>query len=289
MQSPAVKTPARESCCECSTSSKGGSCPEPSGAPFRCSLPTASGSPTADLADQKIKKIPITGGTSITLCEGSLQWGGAWGDDGTFVFRGAEGLDARVGRRRRARVTHDAWTARRARSRHVRPQFLPGGRQLLFTVMTQQGEPQFAVSDLGKTGYRIVAKGGANGQYVASGHLTFVRGTTLFAMPFDLVSPRSHGRRGAGRRRRVRDWPVRHGRLFRLGVGCPRVLLEPGDQRDDARVGGSHRPDQGPARASPDRRGERVGCRPMGASSRTESAMRETAAISGPSTSSAAR
>jgi serine/threonine-protein kinase len=66
---------------------------------------------------------------------------------------------------------------------HVRPQFLPGGHQLLFTVMMQQGDPQFAVMDLGKTGYRIVAKGGANG---ASGHLIFLRGTTLFAMPFDL-------------------------------------------------------------------------------------------------------
>ena len=68
---------------------------------------------------------------------------------------------------------------------HVRPQFLPGGR-LLFTVIAQEGEPQFAVNDLGKTVTESSQRGELNGQYVASGHLTFVRGTTLFAMPFDL-------------------------------------------------------------------------------------------------------
>ncbi len=137
----------------------------------------------ADLADQKIKKIPITGGTSIALCEGSLQSGGAWSDDGIIVFRGAKGL---------MRVSADGGTpeplttldSAKGEIAHVRPQFLPGGRRLLFTVMTQS-DAQFAVKDSDQTGYRIVAKGGVNGQYVASGHLAFVRGTTLFAIPFD--------------------------------------------------------------------------------------------------------
>jgi len=138
----------------------------------------------SDLANQKIKKIPITGGTSIALCEGSLQAGGAWSDDGTIAFPSAKGL---------MRVSADGGVpgalttldSAKAEIAHVRPQFLPGGRRLLFTVMTQ-GDAQFAVKDLDKTGYQIVAKGGANGQYAASGHLTFVRGSTLFAMPFDL-------------------------------------------------------------------------------------------------------
>jgi Tol biopolymer transport system component len=138
-----------------------------------------------DLGDQKIKKIPITGGTSITLCEGSLQWGGAWGDDGTVVFRSPKGL-MRVPADGGVPESLTTVDSSKGELSHVRPQLLPGGDRLLFTVMAQQGEPQFAVRDLGKTGYRIVAKGGANGQYVASGHLTFVRGTTLFAMPFDL-------------------------------------------------------------------------------------------------------
>jgi Tol biopolymer transport system component len=138
----------------------------------------------ADLADQKIKKIPISGGTSIAICEGSFQSGGAWSDDGVIVFPGAKGL---------MRVSADGGVPdqlttldnSKGETSHVRPQFLPGGRRVLFTVMSQ-GDPQFAVRELDTAGYRIVAKGGANGQYVASGHLTFVRGATLFAMPFDL-------------------------------------------------------------------------------------------------------
>jgi len=138
----------------------------------------------SDLTDQKLKKIPITGGTSIALCEGSLQSGGAWSDDGTIVFTGAKGL-MRVSADGGVPASLTTLDSSKAEIAHVRPQFLPGGRRLLFTVTTQ-GNAQFAVTDLDKTGYRIVAKGGANGQYVASGHLTFVRGSTLFAMPFDL-------------------------------------------------------------------------------------------------------
>ena len=136
-----------------------------------------------DLADQKIKKIPITGGTSIALCEGSLQSGGAWSDDGVIVFPSAKGL---------MRVSADGGVpeplttldSSKGETGHVRPQFLPGGRRVLFTV-TAQGDPQFAVRELDKPGYRIVTRGGANGQYVGSGHLTFVRGSTLFAIPFN--------------------------------------------------------------------------------------------------------
>jgi serine/threonine-protein kinase len=138
-----------------------------------------------DISDQKIKKIPISGGTSIALCEGSLQSGGTWSDEGVIVFPSAKGL-MRVAADGGVPQSLTTLDSAKAETGHVRPQFLPGGRRLLFTVMTQGGNPQFAVKDLDKSGYQIVARGGTNGQYVASGHLTFARGTTLFAMPFDL-------------------------------------------------------------------------------------------------------
>ena len=135
----------------------------------------------------KIKKIPVTGGTSITLADGNFFTGSAWGDDDTIVFSGAKGL-MRVpggGGTPQALTTIDAAKGEAA---HTRPQFLPGGKQLLFTVMpTNSAEgAKFAVLDLGKGGYRPIAKGGMNGRYVASGHLTYVLGATLFAVPFDL-------------------------------------------------------------------------------------------------------
>src|SRR5262245_30836297 len=138
----------------------------------------------SDVNEQKIKKIPVTGGTSIALCEGSLQSGGAWSDEGTIVFPGAKGL-MRVSADGGVPEALTTLDSSKGETAHIRPQFLPGGRHVLFTVMTQ-GDAQFAVRDLDKTDYRTVSKGGTNGQYVASGHLTFVRGTTLFALPFDV-------------------------------------------------------------------------------------------------------
>src|SRR6185503_19903613 len=46
--------------------------------------------------------------------------------------------------------------------------------------------PQFAVLDLEKGGYHKIVKGGDNGRYSPTGHLTYVRDATMFALPFDL-------------------------------------------------------------------------------------------------------
>jgi serine/threonine-protein kinase len=136
--------------------------------------------------DHKIKKMPVDGGASITLCAGGFEDGAAWGDDDTIVFPGPKGLlrvSASGGTPEALTTVNDA----KGEIRHTRPQFLPGGRLLLFSVCSKEGDgPQFAVLDLQKGGYRTVAKGGDNGRYVPTGHLTFVRSGTLFAVPFDL-------------------------------------------------------------------------------------------------------
>ena len=137
-----------------------------------------------DLSDNTLKKIPVTGGSASKLCDCSLQNGGDWGDDNTIIFRKAAGI---------MRVSADGGTpeqmttvdAAKGESSHTRPQYLPGGRQILFTVVSKDG-PKFAVADVGKPGYRIVARGGDNGKYLQSGHLVFVRDRTLFAVPFDV-------------------------------------------------------------------------------------------------------
>src|SRR5262249_40464833 len=70
---------------------------------------------------------------------------------------------------------------------HLHPQFLPGGKQVLFTLTSKALErPQFAVLNLEGRQYHTIAPGGDNGRYVPSGHLTFVRNGSLIAVPFDL-------------------------------------------------------------------------------------------------------
>jgi eukaryotic-like serine/threonine-protein kinase len=149
-------------------------------------------SPAADwilfALNGKLEKIQVTGGASIALCDGDLTHGAAWGEDDTIVFSGPKGLmrvPASGGTPQPLTTLDEA----KGETAHIRPQFLPGGRELLFTVVSRSPDsPQFAVLDLQKGTYRIVAKGGDNGRYVDAGYLTYGRNGTLFALPFDLAT-----------------------------------------------------------------------------------------------------
>jgi hypothetical protein len=153
-------------------------------------------SPAADwiafsTADGKIKKVPTIGGPGILLTEGSFFDGAAWGDDDTIVYAGSKGLK----RMPASGGTPTALTTvnkDKNETAHVRPEFLPDGQRLLFTVIYANADPQFAVLDLKRGTYRTVAKGGDNGRYV-DGYLLSMRGGTLFAQPFDLDRERATG------------------------------------------------------------------------------------------------
>ena len=134
---------------------------------------------------RKIRRIPVTGGTSSAVCDGDLFNGGVWTDDDMIIWGGPKGLQ-RVpagGGTPEALTTLDTSKHELV---HLRPQVLTP-QQILFTVVTGDAA-DFAVLDLKTKKYRTVAKGGINGRYMPSGHLTFVRGSTLFAVPFDLAS-----------------------------------------------------------------------------------------------------
>jgi serine/threonine-protein kinase len=140
------------------------------------------------LSSAKVSKIQVSGGTAITLGDGDFSLGVSWGEDNSIVFAGPKGL---------MRMSAEGGTAdtlttvdnAKGETSHTRPQFLPGGKQLLFTIgLKDQPASQFAVLDLKTRTYRTVARGGLNGRYVPSGHLTYVRDGTLFAAPFDLTT-----------------------------------------------------------------------------------------------------
>ena len=72
---------------------------------------------------------------------------------------------------------------------HLWPHAMPNGEDILFTIRRGTSTDMDA-SDIGllnvATGERrVVFKGGAFGQYSPTGHLLFVRGRTLSAVPFD--------------------------------------------------------------------------------------------------------
>jgi serine/threonine-protein kinase len=70
---------------------------------------------------------------------------------------------------------------------HMWPEFLPGGKALLFTIFTGGSleDYQIAVASLATGQQKTLVKGGTFGRYAASGHILYARGGTLFAAPFD--------------------------------------------------------------------------------------------------------
>jgi serine/threonine-protein kinase len=135
-----------------------------------------------------IRRVSINGGDVIDIGPGSFPGGAAWSTDNTIVFAGpADGLwriSANGGTPEAlTKLDPDADVA------HTRPQFLSGNR-ILFTIRRKSGKAEFAILDNGAT--RVVAPGGDNGRFVASGlgdgvgHLVFGRDETLFALPFDI-------------------------------------------------------------------------------------------------------
>ena len=86
-------------------------------------------------ADGKLKKIAVTGGAAVTLCDAPNGRGGAWSEDGTIVFSPDATPGTRLLRVSSAGGTPEPLTslAERETSRERWPQVLPGGKAVLFT------------------------------------------------------------------------------------------------------------------------------------------------------------
>lgn len=133
-----------------------------------------------------LKEVPITGGTSITLCEGAIYGGGSWGEDGRIIFSGSKGL-MRVSASGGACETLTAADGQKGET-HRWPQILPGGQSVLFSISAQgdYDRARIAILDLQSREYKVVANGGSAPHYVPSGHLVYVRSGAMLAVPFDL-------------------------------------------------------------------------------------------------------
>ena len=138
----------------------------------------------------KLKKIPVTGGASITLCDvphrPTESGGESWGPDDSIVFSSAAGL-MRVPAAGGTPQSLTTVNTKNGESSHSRPQFLPGGYAILFTIGGDSADSsRIAMLDLKTGAYRVLVNGGFAGRYVPSGHLVYARGGILFAIPFDV-------------------------------------------------------------------------------------------------------
>jgi serine/threonine-protein kinase len=136
-----------------------------------------------------MKKISVHGGPVVTLCDVSTVVRGAvWGQDGSIISsldnRHLFRIPQQGGKPQMLAAKPEDYKELAWRW----PQFLPGGRRLLFTGNPGAGgyeEASLEVMDLETGRVKTVHRGGYFGRYVPSGHLIYVHQGTLFALAFD--------------------------------------------------------------------------------------------------------
>ena len=138
-----------------------------------------------------VKRIPVVGGTPSTLAtlDGITNFSSMhWGRDGILVGTTAGGGVIRVSpnggpAERIVNVAADE-------SVH-RPEMLPDGRTLLFTLAKGTGDDRWdkaaiVAQSLADNSRRVLIDGGADARYVETGHLVYAVSGTMYAVPFDL-------------------------------------------------------------------------------------------------------
>ena len=138
-----------------------------------------------------LKKVAVAGnGPATTICETREMFGASWGADGAIIFsRMTEGL---------WRVSAAGGTAqvvtkpdrKQGELKYLLPQILPGDRAVLFTVahtpLPRWDDVEIVAQSLATGDRTVLVHGGADGRFVRSGHLLYLRRGTLMAVPFDL-------------------------------------------------------------------------------------------------------
>jgi serine/threonine-protein kinase len=144
------------------------------------------------LAKSKIYRAAVTGGPALPIADAqSLSPGSpgvTWGPDGTIVF--AAGVSGLMHVSEGGGVPAPLTTPDCARGEvaHVGPQFLPGGRELLFSIRMADGAWRIAVLSLATRRWDLLPAIGdvAGARYVSTGHVIYAQSGSLTAIPIDL-------------------------------------------------------------------------------------------------------
>lgn len=138
-------------------------------------------------ADQTVKRIPVEGGSAVTLFAGGNPFGMSWtADDRILVAQGQAGIVSAPAMGGAASTV----VAGQADEVAVTPVMLPGRNVLVFSVVKLPGGPDtgtIVAQDLASGSRTTLVQGGRDPRYLASGHLVFARGTSLLAVRFDIA------------------------------------------------------------------------------------------------------
>ncbi len=140
-----------------------------------------------------LRKLALGGGSVVEIASADMGPGMTWGEDDQIYFSslGGNGGIWRVpvagGVPQPVTVVADSADEHA----HAWPQLLPGGKQLLFTVLGPSGgalDSRIVVELIGSGVHRTLVEQGTFGRYLTSGHLLYVSNEgSVFAAAFDPV------------------------------------------------------------------------------------------------------
>jgi serine/threonine-protein kinase len=139
-------------------------------------------------ADKTLKRIPVTGGSPVTIAAMDAPFGMSWGPDSKIlVGQGTKGI---------VRVSANGGnpeTIINVKANEIAhgPQMLPDGDTVLFTlavgtVSDRWNKAQIVAQSLKSGERRVLVNGGSDARYISTGHLIYTLAGTLMAVPFDV-------------------------------------------------------------------------------------------------------
>src|SRR5262249_33798105 len=147
---------------------------------------------SGDVQAGTVKRIALTGGVAVTICQANYPFGMSWSNE-WIVFGQVDGI-----KRVSANGGQPELLLSVKGSRLWEPQVLPGGEAVLYTTVDAStvraalggntpilDKAQIVVQSL-RSGERKTLIEGSSGRYLPTGHLTYARGGTVWAVPFDL-------------------------------------------------------------------------------------------------------
>ena len=145
----------------------------------------------AFFADGKLKRIPVSGGSPLTVCDAQNPDGGTWSRDGVIVFSpDTNGPLHRVPAAGGVSAPVTTLEKSQQETAHIFPQFLPDGQRFLYWA--RGAKSGIYVQALGSDQRTFVLATPGRAEF-ASGFLLFLRDNTLLAQRLDLKSFRIEG------------------------------------------------------------------------------------------------
>jgi Tol biopolymer transport system component len=138
-------------------------------------------------AGQKLKKVSIGGGAAVSLSDAAQSFGASWSSSGTIAFSPLQ-VSTIEQVSEAGGVTRPLTKLEKGEISHRRPEFMPGGKVLLFTSGPNTfnwNTGQIVVQAVGTAERQTLVKGVIHPHYSAPGHLLYVQGGNLMAAPFD--------------------------------------------------------------------------------------------------------